>query len=231
MVVPRRRKRQRKAKLPEEWRRIGRPEWERHPKLLSGARAARKMIVEGDLKGDWHDFRTPLGKVEWELGVSISDIVRTKIRKGAYSTAKPVRVLDLGCGAGTALQALKDKFKERIRTVGLVMEKTPGEKYAGVDRLVVGEINEARVRERFDVIYCRTGATTYTWLGATALERVIRWLKPGGRAALEINPYLKKNVMPEMRSILMVNGIRKYEFRETDAGTILLFEKPAKRLP
>jgi ubiquinone/menaquinone biosynthesis C-methylase UbiE len=83
----------------------------------------------------WTSFYTKIIDIERTIGFPIRTIINKRIVN--FSEKKPFKVLDLGCGGGVALGQLKTQFGAKIKTVGLVLEKTPGEKYKHVDRLLL----------------------------------------------------------------------------------------------
>jgi len=216
-----------KRKLPKGWARIGRPETKRSPE-----RAEIEEIMAGehrkkDKAGRWLYFTTPIWGVEEGLGARFSPIIRQAIRRNRSGKAT---VLDLGCGAGSALQDLKRQFGGSVKTVGQVLERTPGEKYGGVDRLIEGEITKIVPRESFDLIYSYSGSVRGTRLKQSTVEKVVGWLRPGGTAVIDIGllGIIGEAEIDEIKTTLKVNGIKRWRFTKKGA---LAFRKPATGLP
>jgi len=227
LPVPRKRKAKRKKMLPDGWKRIGRPETERRP----GSREMEDHKVwehrKKDRAGRWLCFITSIWGVEEGLCIKLVPIIRQAMERNKNGKAS---ALDLGCAAGTSLGDLKTQFKDKIRTVGQVLERTPGEKYEGVDRLVDGELTEIQMMEKFDLIYSYSASVRGTYLKATAVGKVIEWLKPGGTAALDIGGLIniERSYIQEITTVLRANGIKRWNFTASGA---LVFKKPVVKLP
>ncbi len=138
MAVKRAKKKARKKALRGiGWQRLGKPEAERRPGKARIKRENVEKLREWDRARKWPCFGDGLREVERNLGVRISEIVKKRV--SALPKGKKLSVMEAGCGPGKALEKLKQLFGERVRTVGLVLEKSPGEAYKGVDRLVEGK--------------------------------------------------------------------------------------------
>ncbi|MCX6799109.1 MAG: class I SAM-dependent methyltransferase [Candidatus Diapherotrites archaeon] len=187
----------------------------------------RLRRVDMDQRKAWQYFRTPLDVIEKRLGVDISGMARALAEK--RDGKSQVKILDLGCGRGTALAQLKQLLGASVKTVGVVEERTPKEGYSGVDRLLVGNMLQLQPRETYDVIFSHMGAVHHTPLQTTAVERVIGWLKPEGTAALEVRHAFAEGslVVQEVLTVLAQNGIKDWKYK----GNVLVFKKPAPRVP
>ncbi|GEM_PF-2973786 len=203
------------------WQRIARNEIERRPKRAEIEKIKERQRKDRDRHANWGDFRTGLRGIRKNLGFDL--LAEAKARIARHNEKNPLKIFDAGCGAGIALAELKRKFRSKMRTVGLVLEKTPGEKYAGIDRLLVGNILMVEPHENFDIIFSHAGAIWHTNLPTTAIERTVQWLKPGGIAMLEINP----TYYEEFCTVLRRNGITKWRYNYR----ALVFRKPARKLP
>ncbi|MFH1239617.1 MAG: class I SAM-dependent methyltransferase [Candidatus Diapherotrites archaeon] len=239
MVVPKKIKTQRRSLLPQLGNmRISKSEAGRRPEKAQLDARRKEEYLEHDRYGvedertkkGWPAFRSELWKVEKNLQTNIVEYVQERISK--FSEKTPFKVMDLGCGAGVALKELKGRHRKKIKTTGVVLRKTSGETYGGVDRLIEGDINQINPREKYDLIFSNAGATFYTRLKTTAFERVISWLKPDGRAILEMG-HMSEDTLNELKTLLMQNGIKNYELRKDTAvgGIILDFIKPVPKLP
>ncbi len=174
---------ERKKKLPKYWQRTGRTETEQ--KLCRLPEEQKEMRArENDKTHRWNLFHTQLREIKHELGFDILKSIEKTINK--FSEKRPFKVFDLGCGGGTALGQLKKKFGTRIKTIGLVLERTPKEKYLNVDRLIVGNVKNVKPRENYNLIYSFQGAIANTRMKTTALQQAISWLKPDGTAVLDL---------------------------------------------
>ena len=231
MADSRKRRKSGGTRPPEQGQRIARQDATMDSRRRALDDMKIKMAKDLDRGGGWLSFRTPLPIIEHVLGVKIGDRISRAI--GSYSQRRPFKVLNVGCGAGTALAELKERFGNKIKTVGAVMEKTPGEKYKGVDRLLVGDIKSANPRERYDLVYSYIGAVIHSGLKTTVLDRIISFLKPGGQAIINIGGPgpLQEPLLNEMRTLLDKKGIRDYRFARSAAIPTLVFRKPLKRLP
>ena len=230
-----------KKSLPKHWQRTKRTEAEKFPEMAIEDRKRLALAREKDRTADWDYFGMSTLDVEKFLDAKLTDIIMERLRN--RKSEKTVSVLDLGCGNGRALFELKRSFGEGIRTVGMVIEKSPNADYAGVDRLMKGPITEIIPRESFDVIYSALGSVFHSRLPRTALENVVKWLKPGGTAILHLfrstaDDRIKLN---EVVTVLRQNGIVKPELEEIevmwpdrktfDRIWILKFKKPKIHLP
>jgi len=143
-----------------------------------------------------------------------------------------VRVMELGCGPGTALNTLKVRFGKSIHTTGLVLEKTPGEKYAGVDSVLKGDFTHLQISRRFDLVYSSMGPTHHTKYPLNAVQKVIDILAPNGVAVVDLNLYeLNK---PKLRTLLTQNGYKEkdYSLKEVDKGLgVLILRKRTPKIP
>jgi len=214
----------RKGFLPEFWRRITRPELD-DPTVAKRHSSALREVIKHDRRGDWKFFFRPsLDSLRLRMHVDLEKEVREKVNAAA-TTGKKICVADLGCGAGTALNELKMEFGDKIRTVGLVLARTHGEKYGGVDKLYEGDVSEMRMHEVFDFVFSAPqSAFSRSELPRTSLERILKRMRSGGKAML----YLNQLALPdELKTILVQNGVKKFEFR----GNILSFTKPKSKLP
>lgn len=200
-------------------------------------------VQERDKSAAWSNFRSNLKRVERRLGFKINRHIAKSVAGSRPGTV--FKVFDAGCGAGTALADLKAKFRGKVRTVGLVFEKSPGEKYLGVDRLLEGDINSIEAHEQFDLIFSHAGAAYHSPRRLAALKRIIHWLKDGGTAVMQIGDYYgpdkKANVgfVDNVATIMAQNGIRDFSFRKLSSGhgygrkhnfVVLQFRKPQTRL-
>jgi SAM-dependent methyltransferase len=188
---------------------------------------AQKSYRELDRESRWGYFRTSLPNVENSLQFSITGWIESRIKN--HTPQNPLKVLDLGCGAGTALGELKQRFRDRIRTVGQVLEKSPGEKYQGIDRLAEGSFPQKRLHESFDLIFSHMGSTDYTKLQLHTIEETLKLLKPGGIAIVglsSVSPLSERAI----KTILMQNGIKNSEiYCSPRIGYFLRFSKPQLR--
>lgn len=199
---------------------------------------AQKSYGELDRESRWGYFRTSLSNVENNLQFSITGWIESRIKN--HTPQNPLKILDLGCGAGTVLGELKQIFGDRIRTVGQVLEKSPGEKYQGIDRIAEGPFPQKRLHESFDIIFSHMGSIDYSRLPLQAIEETAKLLKHGGIAivGLEANSPLSERAI---KTILMQNGIKNPEIYKTSksivsqgiviprAGYFLRFSKPQLR--
>ena len=238
MVIPKGRKIQRRKLLPSFCRGLFHTEAKREPGRARIDELKREDYLEHDRQGSenkrtkkgWPAFRTELWRVEENLQTNIIKYLQDRISE--FSEKKPLKVLELGCGAGIALKSIKSRYPKKIRTTGTVLGRTRSERYTGVDRLIEGDINQINPRGQYDLIFSSAGSTFYTKLKTTALERVISWLKPEGRAIVEMG-HVSKKQLPELKTLFMQNGIKNYKIR-TDkivGSTIFDFVKPAPKLP
>jgi len=233
--VPGRKIRGAKQKLPPFWRRVSRSEAERNRELREGEAIDSIERVNTGRRGIWPCFRTPLNTIEERLGVNITGLVRALIEKNMplfiekRGGKSPVKILDLGCGSGAALAQLKWAFGTGVKTTGIVEERTPNEVYSGVGRLLVGNMLRLQPGEKYEVIFSHKGAVYHTPLQATAVERVIGWLKLGGTAALEMKHVFTEGnpVVQEVLTVLAQNGIKDWKY----IGNMLVFRKPVPRIP
>ncbi|MDO8647188.1 MAG: class I SAM-dependent methyltransferase [Candidatus Diapherotrites archaeon] len=207
MPVPKGRKLERQRLLPNK-------RFERLKKQNPLINAERRTENEGlqesirlmDRRGGHIFFRTTLKEIEREFSTSITRIVLEKLT-GAKS--RQVNVLDLGCGAGTALSQLKETFGSKIKTTGALFERKKSEKYWGIDNLIVGDAALIKPKERFDVIYSHAGPF-YSSAQKTALvHNMIQMLAPGGTAVVGVYNWgrLQKKEVEEMLAVLKKAGI------------------------
>ncbi len=232
-------KRTRKGKLPAFWQRITRPESKRAGDRTRSEESKEERSREADRTRGWGTFHTKLRELKRETGFDILNAIKSGI--GNFTEDRPFKVFDLGCGGGIALGQLKKKFGTRIKTVGLVFERTPGQKYNHVDRLIIGNVKKVQPKESYDLIYSFQGAIAHIEMKTTALERVIAWLKPGGTAVLDIGElHLQDSRLGEIKTLLMQNGIKDYKldvlrtYRYSRSETpcrVLIFKKPVRKLP
>ena len=68
----------------------------------------------------WNDEISTLSRVETEFGYSLTNFIRKRFARNNHSkgTAKPVVVLDWGCGAGIALHMLDEIFGRQVELYG-----------------------------------------------------------------------------------------------------------------
>jgi len=223
----------RRTELPDYWMRITTPEDVRAPERKGEDDFFKPDYRHWDLFSQWPSMDKSIEAVEQNLNYPIRGAIRSRIAD--YSEQRPFKVFDLGCGGGVSLKALKDEFGGKIRTVGLVLERTPGEAYAGVDRLIVGDVNEVTPHERYDLIYSVIGATSYTNLKTTAVGKIVSWLRPGGTAVLHMGRAkdVNEEILDEMKTQLRQNGIPedKWDVQERKGYSFLYFKKPQRKLP
>lgn len=192
--------------------------------------AAREL----DKKGEWPVFGTKLATVERKMAVRIAKRVGHEIEKKGSSKETPYRVLDFGCGPGTTLRGLKQQFGDRVKTVGLVAERTIGCKYGGVDEIIEGMHN---LDGKYDFVFSYIGTTAYYPNKAVAITKAIELLDSGGIAALDIGIRVKQAELDEIRGVLARNGIRHFritkrkskKYPRLDEVYYLFFKKPAQR--
>jgi SAM-dependent methyltransferase len=220
-------------KLPSFWKRISRPEIERGTgKELSERHWAR--LAKKDLLGrqTWPINGTTLENIEWNLGYSFIEEISKRLSSGK----KQVRVLDAGCGVGTTLNNLKQKFGNSVRTVGLTLQKTPGESYSGVDRIIEDRIERVEPKESFDIIFSYSGAHFHSKQKLAAIQRTISLLKVGGDAVIDLATNNLGSGVPErheIKTLLRANGITQWNLRKVGQGkpVVLTFTKPKIKLP
>ncbi|VVC00737.1 Methyltransferase domain protein [uncultured archaeon] len=211
------------------WERVFRPEGERLPNRAE--REATKVRIGRvyDREGRWFVFGTPSHAVEEKLGFPLTDYILRQIGSNGFSEKHKFGVLELGCGTAEMAGHLKSRFGENMRYVGQVLERTKGMPYAGVDRLIEGEIRRLAPRENFDLIFSgESSALHHTLLKQTAVEKIMHWLKPGGLAVLDMGCTPDGGAYSNgIKTILLQNGIRDYTWNSFK----LTFSKPAPRLP
>ena len=220
-------------KLPSFWKRISRPEIERGTgKELSERHWAR--LAKKDLLGRqrWPINGTPLEAIEWNLGYPLSSEIRERIESGK----KRVNILDAGCGHGTTLKELKQKFGSSVRTVGLTLQKSDGVDYAGVDRIIEDRIERVEPKESFDIIFSHSGAHFHSKQKLAAIQRTIFLLKVGGDAVIDLATNNLGSGVPErheIKTLLRANGITQWNLRKVGQGkpVVLTFTKPKIKLP
>jgi SAM-dependent methyltransferase len=216
-------------KLPKFWKRVSRPEVEQKPSKKR-SKSYWKRLADKDLPGKtrWPKVNSNLQGLMRELKFDIAEEVARRIKLGKNR----VSVLDSGCGHGVALGELKDLFGDKVRTVGLTLQKSPDSTYRGVDRVVENRIEKTVMKESFDLVYSYIGAHFYTKQKITALKKTISWLKQGGKAVVDIGihpgPGPWEEEYNELRTVLRANGITNWKFLR---GSVLYFEKPTIKLP
>jgi len=206
----------------------------------------KRSLQEYSLSGDtsvWTYYGRSLKVIQRELRFDFASAikgVRAKRLEQLSKTLLPseaakrsvVRVMELGCGPGTALNTLKEHFGESIHTTGLVLEKTPGEKYAGVDRVEKGDFTNLQINRRFDLVYSSMGPTHHTKYPLNAVQKVIDILAPNGVAVVDLNLFeLNK---PKLRTLLAQNGYKEkdYSLKEVEKGLgVLILRKRTPKLP
>jgi SAM-dependent methyltransferase len=197
----------------------------------------------GDPLAGWTYFDRSLKAIQRELRFNLARSIKGMRAKRLAELSKSlppeeairrsvIRVMDLGCGNGAALGGLKRRFGESISTTGLVLDRTPGENYAGVDRLVKGDFTTLPIKGKFDIVYSSMGATHHTMYSLNAVQKVIDILSPNGIAVVDLHlPNLRR---PMLRTLLLQNGYREkdYSLRELDGGLgVLVLKKRQKKLP
>lgn len=92
--------------------------------------------------------------------------------------------------------------------------------------------------EKYDLIYSYFGAAHHSNLKVTAIEKVIKFLKPGGIAAIDLGvasgikaEKIDKTTLKEIRTLFAQNGIRKATFGKRAGITYVRFQKPFSKLP
>jgi SAM-dependent methyltransferase len=170
-------------------------------------------------KQGWVRFGSPLSVVETNLHFGIRDFTRLKIRQ--LKGRRKYCVMELGCGPGDSLAELKTEFGVNVRTIGLVLKKTSGIKYNGVDKLLEEDIHRLKLKESPDFIYTHFGSLDKTALKRDALEKVIHWLRPGGTAVLHFGETTPE-AMKEIKSTLVMYGITWHMPRFSD---VIIFTK------
>lgn len=179
-------KEQRRKKLPARWQRTFRPETVKHPDLEREERLSVDHNRKSDRKFSYAWGSSSLEKVQKELKFDISAHIKTAFASARFTSSQPFKVIELGCGKGLALRSLKQQFGDRIKTVGLVLEKTPGFEYEGIDKLHTGELRYLNPHEKYDFIYSEAGSIFNSAVKRTAIEKVIELLKPGGTAVVDV---------------------------------------------
>lgn len=130
----------------------------------------------------WSYYRTPLKSVEKILQTPIKWEILSKVRS-RKNPNEPVRVLDLGCGYGTALVELKKKMGRNIHTTGFTIEKNEEATYKGIDQLITKKIGKEHAN-RFDYIFSSFGTIYHTEALKAWLKRTHLLLREGGKAVL-----------------------------------------------
>ena len=188
-----------------------------------------------DRMGEWPVFGTQLAMVERIMAVKIAQRVGREIKKRGSSREKPYKVLDLGCGPGTTLEGLKQQFGDRVKTAGLVVERTIGCKYDGVDEVMAGMHN---LGGKYDFVFSYIGTTFYHPDKEAIIRKAAELLEPGGIAALDFGEIqLDRTDIARIKEALARQGIRHFRFAERKSKKYLdiwfyslFFKKPAKRL-
>lgn len=207
MPVPKGRKQQRQKMLPNKrFERIKTQNPLLNEERKTENEGLQKTIKFIDRRGGHIFFRTTLKEIEREFSTSITRMIREKIT-GAKS--RQVNVLDLGCGAGTALSQLKEIFGNKIKTTGVLLERKKAEKYRGIDNLIVGDAVLIKLKEKFDVIYSHAGPFYSSAQKPALLHNVIQMLAPGGIAVIGVYNWgrLQAKEVEEMLAILKKTGM------------------------
>jgi SAM-dependent methyltransferase len=235
MPVPRQKKAERKKMMPKYWARTFRPEEERNPAKFNLEERGVKTMKRTDQEIHWVMRSSGIKEVQNFLNHSINFEIKERLK-----AKKKVFVLDLGCGSGRTLNDIKQLFGNRVHTTGQVLQKPKfnKESYTGVDRLLEGELRNIKPKNTFDIIYSHFGATAYTELKATAVEKIVQWLKPGGIAVLDFggvgSSILTGLYNKELLTILRQNGITPKKIKKTlilRRIKKIVFEKPVPKIP
>ena len=120
-------------------------------------------------------MKTPLNEIVKVLGIDFSKIV---------SSAKgTVRILDLGCGEGTALQELRGLFPDpkKVELAGVSLNHSPHWKNKSIKWIVAPfyRLSKKLSGKKFDLIYSHFGLESSSYLKRDA-EVVRRLLKENG---------------------------------------------------
>jgi len=235
-------KKAKEDKLPDYWERIGRAEEAKHPGRLEKELNLLKAFKKGDREAKWNFFDTSIETLEKDLGAGIQGYISDRIHR--HSKENPFKVLDLGCGNAKALRQLKDRFKDRINVVGYNLAEPEDVSFEDLDRHLTGEITSVNPHEGYDLIYSRKGAFNHTHLPITTLEKVVKWMKPGGIAILQrdnlnlerkssqVGREEKMREYNEIKTSLRRNGIDPKHAHITGwRKDVLVFQKPHRKLP
>jgi SAM-dependent methyltransferase len=208
------------------------------PRIMESEERNLAVNRTHDRTKSWKIYGMPLGlwmkvineeekitnpSVERNLNFPITHYISNRMQN--HNKENPFRVAELGCGPGTALNTLKNKFGESIYTVGTILALPFGNEkndIRGVDELLVGELKDIKPSCHFDLIYSAVGALFYTHLKRTWVRKTFEWLDHGGAAVLETGSLEKKEVTTILKD-LKSYGVKQMHYSGNDA--VLQFVK------
>lgn len=153
----------------------------------------------------WDFYKSKLSEIQKKLATPIFNDIKQRAR----GSAKPIQVLDLGCGQGQALKTLKRAFKGKVITTGFTVAAQPGISYKGVDHLITQRLGPKKEHEkRYDYIISHYGSTFHTTLLEAWVNRTASMLASGGKAVVMMPHYflLTKEVKEVLERIEQKNS-------------------------
>ena len=177
---------------------------------------ARDRMREG-----WQHFESRLKDVKFFL----ADI-EGEVRKRVKGRKSPLRVMDLGCGAGNATKELGEKFGKKVEVTGTGLSRNYKwtELLGGTPKNVTWKVAHAAQLARkfpknhFDLIYSNYGIYHEVRM-KEALENVREILKPGGVIIF--------NALEEER-LPAVKGLKRVKTAQAPNGHLTFWYKKVR---
>jgi len=146
-----------------------------------------------------------MNKSIFPKGITLEKIIKNKLKNGK------IRLLEIGCGEGTVLKELKQKFGANIELWGSNLLKSHGNLNMKGINIRIDDITHSKFKSSyFDVIVSQV-TFPHIIRKDKALEETYRILKPNGAAFIEFDQKFNKNYfkeaekMPEFFQILNKN--------------------------
>lgn len=119
-----------------------------------------------------------------------------------YLHAAPVVVADIGCGRGDALNEIKEKYGDRVQTIGFDFVRLPS--HASLDRLVAGDFEKQPLPEdlkgKAHLVVSNFAFRYFFDPLGEPLQKVRELLRPDGVAYIDLSDTgAKKFRFPSLR--------------------------------
>lgn len=170
---------------------------------------------------EWKNISTPLRKIEESLGFNISGEISQRTRQATT----PVVVLDWGCGAGNAAEAIAAKFGKKVSVYGC--SDTSYKEWHAIKTVKLVQATKEDALRYFkkgtmDFIYSHLGLSHTDLASENYLEKLLLKLRLGGKLVTDIN----RNDFPtyytpgQTKTLALKNAVFELEYGFTPKNQI-----------